>query len=73
MAEKTEAVEEYRPRIQDLPTNDRPRERLQHEGPAALSNAELLAILLRVGVAGENAVRMAERLFFRCFDLIHDK
>ncbi len=41
---------------------DRPRERLQAAGAAALSNAELLAILLRVGVRGENAVRLAERL-----------
>ena len=62
MAEKTEVAADYRPRILDLPTNDRPRERLQREGPAVLSNAELLAILLRVGMAGENAVRMAERL-----------
>lgn len=62
MAEKTDLAGEYRPRILDLPTNDRPRERLEREGPAVLSNAELLAILLRVGIAGENAVRVAERL-----------
>src|SRR5258708_6408854 len=62
VAEKTDLAGEYRPRILDLPTNDRPRERLQREGPAVLSNAELLAILLRVGIAGENAVRVAERL-----------
>lgn len=62
MVDKSDAIGEYRPRIADLPTNDRPRERLEREGPAALSNAELLGILLRVGVAGENAVRMAERL-----------
>ena len=62
MAEQTELVAEYRPRIRDLPSSDRPRERLEREGPSALSNAELLAILLRVGVAGENAVRVAERL-----------
>jgi DNA repair protein RadC len=52
----------YRPRITDLPSNDRPRERLAQAGPKALSSAELLAILLRVGVEGENAVRLAERL-----------
>jgi len=62
LAEKTNALAEYRPRILDIPLNDRPRERLQREGPGVLSNAELLAILLRVGVAGENAVRVAERL-----------
>lgn len=49
-------------RIRDLPDDDRPRERLAGAGPAALSTAELLAILPRVGLAGENAVRLAERL-----------
>ena len=42
-------------RITDLHASDRPRERLSALGPQALSNAELLAILLRVGVQGENA------------------
>ncbi len=55
-------MSEHRPRIQDLPNADRPRERLAAIGPGALSNAELLAVLLRVGIAGENAVRLAERL-----------
>jgi DNA repair protein RadC len=59
---RTESPPDYKPRIHDLPSSDRPRERLAREGAAALSNAELLAILLRVGVAGENAVRVAERL-----------
>jgi DNA repair protein RadC len=53
---------EYRPRITDLPDDDRPRERLISAGAGVLNNAELLAILLRVGVAGENAVRLAERM-----------
>jgi DNA repair protein RadC len=53
---------EYGARITDLPTGDRPRERLAAAGPGVLNNHELLAILLRVGVAGENAVRVAERL-----------
>lgn len=44
-------------RITDLEIDERPRERLQKKGPNALSTAELLAILLRVGVEGENAVR----------------
>ena len=52
----------HRPRITDLPDDDRPRERLANAGAGALNNAELLAVLLRVGVAGENAVRLAERL-----------
>jgi DNA repair protein RadC len=49
-------------RIADLHENDRPRERLASLGPQALSNSELLAILLRVGVPGENAVQVGQRL-----------
>jgi len=49
-------------RITDLATNERPRERLEHLGAQALSTAELLAILLRVGVPGENAVEVGHRL-----------
>jgi DNA repair protein RadC len=49
-------------RITDLSASDRPRERLAEVGPQALSNAELIAILLRVGIEGENAVQMAQRL-----------
>ncbi|MEA3351783.1 MAG: DNA repair protein RadC [Chloroflexota bacterium] len=49
-------------RITDLASNERPRERLAKLGPQALSNAELLAILLRVGVRGENAVQVGRRL-----------
>ena len=49
-------------RITDLASTERPRERLAKLGPKALSNAELLAILLRVGVPGENAVQVGRRL-----------
>ena len=49
-------------RITDLEETDRPRERLAELGAHALSNAELLAILLRVGVQGENAVQVGQRL-----------
>ncbi len=49
-------------RITDLQQTERPRERLAALGPQALSNAELLAILLRVGVPGENAVQLGQRL-----------
>lgn len=49
-------------RITDLHDEERPRERLQNLGPQALSNAELIAILLRVGVPGENAVQVGQRL-----------
>jgi len=49
-------------RITDLAESERPRERLINLGPQALSNAELIAILLRVGVQGENAVQVGQRL-----------
>jgi DNA repair protein RadC len=49
-------------RIMDLASEERPRERLEHLGPQVLSTAELLAILLRVGVPGENAVQVGQRL-----------
>jgi DNA repair protein RadC len=52
----------YHITIQDLPLAERPRERLQYYGAAALSNAELIAILLRVGRPGENAVALGHRL-----------
>ena len=49
-------------RIADLPKDDRPRERLAQLGAQALSSAELMAILLRVGVRGESAVQMGQRI-----------
>jgi DNA repair protein RadC len=48
--------------IRDLPAGERPRERMERYGPEALSNSELLAIVLRVGSRGESAVRLGERL-----------
>jgi DNA repair protein RadC len=53
---------EYYPTIKELPSDERPRERLTNYGPGALSNAELLAIILRVGSRDENVIRMAQRL-----------
>ena len=49
-------------RITDLNETERPRERLAELGAQALSPAELIAILLRVGVPGENAVQVGQRL-----------
>jgi len=48
--------------IKDLEVNDRPRERLAKMGAQVLSTAELLAVLLRVGVEGENAIQLGQRL-----------
>jgi len=56
---------EYRPLIRDMPSAERPRERLRQWGVSALSNAELLAIILRTGGAGENVVAQATRLLSR--------
>ena len=47
---------EYHPRIKELPADERPRERIRESGPAALSNSELLAIILRTGTAWENVL-----------------
>lgn len=49
-------------RISDLPKEERPRERLLRLGAQALTTAELIAILLRVGLQGENAVQVGQRL-----------
>lgn len=51
--------------IRDWPEAERPRERLLKQGAAALSDAELLAIFLRVGVAGKSAVDLARELLAR--------
>jgi DNA repair protein RadC len=48
--------------IKDMREEERPRERLAKLGPQSLTNAELLAILLRVGVVGESAVQVGQRL-----------
>lgn len=48
--------------IRDWPTAERPREKLLAQGSAALSDAELLAIFLRTGVAGLSAVDLARQL-----------
>src|SRR5215831_12119511 len=51
--------------ITDWPSNERPRERLLALGPAALADAELLAILLRTGAKGKSAVDLARELLSR--------
>lgn len=48
--------------MRDVPLEERPRERMLRSGPNALSNAELLAILLRTGTIKESAVALAQRL-----------
>src|SRR6266700_2035206 len=53
---------DYHATVRELPSNERPRERLQHFGPQALSTAELLAIVLRTGIRGDNALELANKL-----------
>ena len=51
-----------RPTLKDLPQSERPRERLLASGPGALSNAELLAIILGTGLPGEMVTDLARNL-----------
>jgi DNA repair protein RadC len=51
--------------IKDWPESERPRERLLAHGPQALTDAELLAIFLRTGVAGASALDLARELLRR--------
>lgn len=53
---------QYQTRMRDLPPSERPRERLRDAGPGMLSNAELIAILLRTGSSRESALSLANRL-----------
>ena len=48
--------------VKEMSEGERPRERLMHVGPQALSTAELLAIILRTGIKGENVLTMAGRI-----------
>src|SRR5512137_2323304 len=52
-------------RLKDQPASERPRERLAEQGPDALSQAELVAILLRTGLKGANAVDVGKELLAR--------
>ena len=48
--------------MKDLPVDARPREKLLARGPQALSDVELLAILLRTGMVGKNVFQLSEEL-----------
>ena len=51
--------------IKNWPEGDRPREMLLEKGPEALSDAALLAILLRIGMKGKNAIALAREMIGR--------
>jgi len=52
----------YDPLIHEMPEGERPRERLLHYGAGALSNAELIAIIIRVGTKGRSVLQVANTL-----------
>ncbi|MGN6641949.1 MAG: RadC family protein [Verrucomicrobiota bacterium] len=56
-------------RIKDMPSSERPRERLVEYGADALKNSELIAILLRTGMKGVSAVQVAEQLLKKFLNL----
>ena len=55
--------------IADWPEDDRPREKLIAKGPEALSDAELVAIIVRTGVRGRSAVDLAREALSKCGSL----
>jgi len=55
----------YPQAIANWPVEERPREKLLFKGPESLSDAELLAIFLRVGVKGKTAIGLAQELLSR--------
>ena len=59
---ETESTRPRQPTIREMPTQERPRERLVEYGSKHLSNTELIAILLRTGSTGENVISLSSRL-----------
>jgi len=53
-------------RLQEMPVNERPREKAERHGFDALSDSELLAIFIRTGVPGRNALQVAADLLRDC-------
>lgn len=56
---------EYHATVHDIPTDERPRERLQKHGADVLTTAELLAIILRTGTTRDNVIEMANKLLIK--------
>ena len=50
--------------MKDIPCTERPYEKCERRGPESLSDVELLAVLLRTGTRGENALQLAERILY---------
>ncbi|WHH61055.1 DNA repair protein RadC [Petroclostridium sp. X23] len=60
--------QEYRFRMKDLPIEERPYEKLEKYGSQVLSNAELMAIIIKTGTKQETAVEIAQRILKQCGD-----
>ena len=52
----------YRLMLRDMAPDERPRERLKLRGPSALSDGDLLAIILNTGLVGETVTDLSQRL-----------
>jgi DNA repair protein RadC len=63
--DKKKKKKRYPEAIANWPVEERPREKLLFKGPESLSNAELLAIFLRVGIKGKTAIGLAQELLSR--------
>ena len=59
-------------KIKDLCAEERPREKMLSRGVGALTNAELLAILIRTGTGGRNAVDIGRELLKSCGERLGD-
>jgi len=62
---KKSETKKYPLSIRNWPEDDRPREKLLKHGEHVLSNAELLAILIRTGTAGKSAIDLGRELLNR--------
>jgi DNA repair protein RadC len=70
MAETTGDNVQYQPTIREMPPGERPRERLENYGEAALSHSELLAIILRSGVKGQSVLNLSQALLAKYGSLL---
>ena len=52
----------YRLMLREMAPDQRPREKLKQRGPSALSDGELLAIILNTGIRGKNVTDVSQRL-----------
>jgi DNA repair protein RadC len=55
----------YHATVRDIPTDDRPRERLQKNGAETLSTPDLLAIILRTGTMRDNVIELATKILIK--------